>query len=108
MARIIDLHFNDKDYVIEFTRESVKELFKLKQGVEEKDAFDGAVELIKIGLLAHHKNDMPDDEVITSWIFALGSDLEAFIKEMRNSIDETINAIKQDQQSKNLKWGVRK
>jgi hypothetical protein len=106
MARIIDLQFNDKTYSIEYNREAVLKIFSLKN--DENDEMENAINLIYCGLLKHHRNEMPDREVIIEWLLALGEDTHAFISELQQCIQEVLEVVQKDQKSKNLKWGVRK
>lgn len=108
MARIIDLQFNDKTYSIEYNREAVLKLYTLKTDSVE-DTMESAINLIYCGLLKHHKNEMPDREVIIEWLLSMGEDIQNFVEELQNCIQEVLNVIENDQKkSKNLKWGVRK
>jgi len=106
MARIIDLEFKDKAYMIEYNRESVIKVMSNRK--DDDDTFDIAITLIECGLLKHHKNDMPDREDIVSWLLNMGDDLQKFVEALEDSVKEVLEVIQSDQKSKNLKWGVRK
>ena len=84
MARIIDLQFNDKKYSIEYNREAVLKLYTLKD--EQEDTMESAINLIYCGLLKHHKEEMPDREVIIGWLLSMGQDTKAFVEELQNCI----------------------
>lgn len=106
MGRIIDLQFNDKTYSIEFNRESIIKLMANRS--DEDDTFEMAIKLIQCGLMKNHKNEMPDREEIVGWLLSLGDDLANFVSALQESVQAVIEVIKNDQQTKNLKWGVRK
>ena len=106
MARIIDLEFNDKKYSIEYNREAVLKLFSLKK--DDDDPMESAINLIYCGLMKHHKDEMPDREVIIEWLLAVGEDIKPFVEELQKCIQEVLEVVQADQKSKNFKWGVRK
>lgn len=99
MARI-ELSFYDKKYTIEYNRASVKEFMKIN-GM--KDDVERSIALIKCGLIMHHENDMPSDDEIIGWVFAMGEDLKEFADVLLEMLQGVINTIKSDR--KNLKWG---
>lgn len=127
MARRIELTFNDKKYIIEYTNRAevldyfkqlslvggklLKEEEKATKGKKKKDAnefniVDGMttlVLLIKAGLVEHHKDEMPSDKVITSWVFAMPKANE-FYETLMSMVQEVINSIKGE--TKNMKWEV--
>ena len=98
MARI-NLSFNDKDYVIEYNRASIKEFLKVK---DKLDDLDQVIALIKCGLTMHHKNDMPTDDEVFGWVLAMGDEVKDFAEALREMVEEALNAIKTER--KNLKW----
>ena len=105
MARIIDIEYNSKHYVIEYNRSALFDLAQkggFQEGVEP--TFDTIVEIVRYGLQKHHKDDMPTDDEIKELIFDI-EDIEGFVKELGNCISETANALKEKQG--NAKWGVR-
>ena len=101
MARI-ELSFYDKNYTIEYNRAIVKEFLRNKDKLDQKSEIDQVVALIKFGLEMHHKDDMPEDDVILDWALALGEDLKGFIEALRDLIQGAIASIEEDR--KNLKW----
>lgn len=128
MARRIELTFNDKKkYIIEYTNRAevldyfkqlslvggklLKEEEKATKGKKKKDinefnVVDGMttlVLLIKAGLVEHHKDEMPSDKVITSWVFAMPKANE-FYETLMSMVQEVINSIKGE--TKNMKWEV--
>lgn len=127
MARRIELTFNDKKYIIEYTnRAEVLDYFKQlslvggkmlkeeekatksknKEDINEFNIVDGMttlVLLIKAGLVEHHKDEMPSDKVITSWVFAMPKANE-FYETLMSMVQEVINSIKGE--TKNMKWEV--
>ena len=105
MARIIDLEFNDKKYSIEYNRESIVKLMSVSKN---DDLMENAVSLIECGLYKHHKEDMPDRDSIIGWLLVLGDDLKDFVEALQESVEEVLKVIQNDQNSKNVKWGVRK
>ena len=98
MARI-ELSFNDKAYVIEYNRASIREFLKNKEG---KDELEQVVELVKAGLLLHHQNEMPSDDNVFGWLMAMGEDLKDFADALHGMVQDVLNTIKEDR--KNLKW----
>lgn len=98
MARI-ELSFNDKAYVIEYNRASIREFLKNKEG---KDELEQVVELVKAGLLLHHQNEMPSDDEVFGWLMAMGEDLKDFADALHEMVQDVLNTIKEDR--KNLKW----
>ena len=98
MARI-ELSFYDKDYVIEFNRASVKGFLKVRNSGDE---LDQVVALIKSGLLMHHEDDMPTDDLILGWVLAMGDDIKVFAEKLQSMVQEVLNSLKADR--KNLKW----
>lgn len=126
MARRIELSFNDKKkYIIEYTnRAEVLDYFKQlslvggkmlkeekatknkKKDINDFNIIDGMttlVLLIKAGLVEHHKDEMPSDNVITSWVFAMPKANE-FYETLMSMVQEVINSI--DGETKNMKWEV--
>ena len=97
MARI-ELSFYDKDYVIEFNRASVKGFLKVRNSGDE---LDQVVALIKSGLLMHHEDDMPTDDLILGWVLAMGDDIKVFAEKLQSMVQEVLNSLKADR--KNLK-----
>lgn len=98
MARI-NLSFNDKEYVIEYNRASIREFLKVKENLDE---LDQVIALIKCGLIMHHKKDMPDEDEIFGWVMAMGDDIKDFAEALREMVQEALDVIKTDR--KNLKW----
>ena len=98
MARI-ELSFNDKNYVIEYNRASIREFLKHK---DDKDELEQVVTLIRCGLIMHHMNDMPSSDEIFGWVLSMGGDAERFVEALREMIQDTLNVLKADR--KNLKW----
>lgn len=131
MAKRIKLHFNDnKEYIIEYTNRAevldyfkqlslvggkmLKEEKKATKGKDKKDKKDindfnivdgmtTLVLLIKAGLVEHHKDEMPSDKVITSWVFAMPKTNE-FYETLMSMVQEVINSIKGE--TKNMTWEV--
>lgn len=100
MARTnIKLEFEDKTYIIEFNRSSVRDFLKIK----EADPIDQAIHMIKVGLKMHHANEMPDDDQIFGWVMAMGDDMKEFGETLQTMVQEVLETFKQDR--KNLKWG---
>ena len=98
MARI-NLSFNDKEYVIEYNRASIKDFLMSK---DNKDEIEQVVELVKSGLEMHHKDDMPSDDEIFGWLMAMGDDLKDFAEALHGMVQDVLDVIKADR--KNLKW----
>lgn len=101
MARI-ELSFYDRDYTIEYNRAIVKEFLKNKSKIEEKTDIEQVIILIQYGLKMHHKDEMPDEDVILDWALALGNSLKDFVEALRDLIQGAIASIEEDR--KNLKW----
>lgn len=99
MARI-ELSFYDNKYTIEYNRASIREFLSLKNVDNE---IDQVVALIKCGLQMHHEDDMPSDEMIVSWVLALGDDVKPFAEALTSLVQDVLEALKADR--KNLKWG---
>ena len=74
---------------------------------EDDDTLELAIKLVECGLLKNHKNEMPDREEIIGWLLALGEDLGDFVKALQECVEAVIEVVKNDQKSKNLKWGIR-
>ena len=106
MGRIIDLQFNDKNYSIEYNRESI---VKLMENYDEKaPTIEIAIKLIQCGLMKNHQHEMPEKEQIVSWLLMLGDDLPKFVEALQESVQEVLKVIESEQKTKNLKWVVRK
>ena len=99
MARI-ELSFYDKKFTIEYNRASVKDFLKIKN---KEDQIDQAIALIKCGLQMHHAHEMPSDDEIIGWVFAMGGDLEKFASTLQEMVQGVITTLEGDR--KNLKWG---
>ena len=107
MARI-EVKFYDKDYIIEFDRESVKDFFKLKGALnkKEKDPMEQTkllIALIKCGLIKHHADDIPSDDVVFGWVMAMGKDAPKFMEALRDMVNDVITTVETDR--KNFQWG---
>lgn len=105
MARVIEIEFNDKTYLIEYNRRAVVK-FMTSQS-KNNDDFEVAINLIKCGLLKHHEKELPTDDVIFGWVLAMGDDAKNFIKALKECIEEVITTIKADKETSGFKWGVR-
>lgn len=98
MGRKINLDFYDKKYTIEYNRYSVKNV--LENGSDKP--IDQAINLIKSGLIMHHKDDMPTDDMVFGWVLAMGKDMEEFAKALQEMVQDVLKTFEEDR--KNLKW----
>lgn len=105
MARVIEINFNDKTYLIEYNRRAV--LNFMASQTKESDDFASAVKLIKCGLLKHHEKEMPSDDEIFGWVILMGEDAKAFVSALKDSVQEVIEVIKAEKEKSGFKWGVR-
>ena len=104
MGRKIKISFNDKDYIIEYNRESV---MKLMEKLNEKESdMEHAIEIVYCGLLKHHKDDMPERDVIFGWVLSMGDKAEGFVQALQGCVQEVLDAVKKETESGNLKWEV--
>ena len=99
MGRKIELDFYDKKYTIEYNRYSVKCVLTNNKSDEP---LNQAINLIKCGLIMHHENELPTDDVIFGWVVAMGKNLEPFAEELRNMVQDVLKTFEEDR--KNLKW----
>ena len=118
MARI-KLKFYDKEYIIEYkNREEVKayfahlkELYPTLEKIDVKKEPEKYVDistkalvlLIKAGLVEHHENEMPSDDVIANWSTTIPNANE-FYKMLMSMVQDVVNSVEQD--AKNLSWEV--
>ena len=97
----IELSFYDKKYLIEYNRASIKTFLRFKD--KETDEIEQVIMLIKCGLEMHHKDEMPEDDIIFGWVLALGDDIKEFAKALQEMVQDVLDTFKSDR--KNLKWG---
>ena len=98
MARI-ELSFNDKNYTIEYDRASIREFLKHK---DEGDEIEQIINLVKCGLIKHHKNDMPSDDDVFGWVMVMGESVKDFAEALHEMVQDVLDTFKTE--TKNLKW----
>lgn len=108
MGRQIKLSFYDKTYIVEYAnRIEVKNYFAQLSEFKDKNDFDSGVKalvlLLKAGLIAHHKDEMPSDKDLENWITIMPN-ADKFYETLMSMVQEVISVI--DNDTKNLKWEV--
>ena len=96
----IELEFYDKKYTIEFNRTSVREVIKTQ---DDDNTIQQVINLVKSGLIMHHKDNMPSDDEVFGWLIGLGDGLGSFAEALRDMVQDVLEVLKND--GKNLKWG---
>ena len=104
MARKIKIQFNDRDYFIEYNRESIVKLMSSLQ--KHKDGLEQAIDLIYYGLLKNHANEMPERDLIIGWAIAMGDQLKPFAEAVKDLVQDVVTIIQSEQKQGNLKWEV--